>query len=109
MNIVCKTQKMSKIISDEKSIKKTYGNDVGSKLIIRISELRAANNLGDISHLGPQFLHVLKGKYASCFAVRLNGNFRLIFEAYDCDDKQTTKISNATQVIIREVVDYHGN
>lgn len=109
MNVVCKTKKMTNIISNDKLLIKEYGPDIGKKLMIRVSELRAANNLSEISRLGPQFLHSLKGDYKPCFAVRLTGNYRLIFEAYDCNDAPTVKVSNATQVRLREVVDYHGN
>nr|DAD98771.1 MAG TPA: RelE-like toxin of type II toxin-antitoxin system HigB [Siphoviridae sp. ctINK4] len=109
MRVVCQKKKLARIIDDEKLILKEYGQDIGRKLIQRISELSAANNLSEISHLGPQFLHLLKGNYKGLFAVTLTGNYRLIFEAYDEQDEITLKKGEATQILIREVVDYHGN
>lgn len=109
MNVVYKQKKMGRICSDEALIIREYGSDIGIKLMQRLSELKAATTLDEISYLSPQYLHPLKGNYKSCFSVHLTGNYRLIFEAYDDTDKLTMKKSNATQVLIRKVEDYHGN
>lgn len=74
----------------------------------RIAELVAATTLEDISHLPPMKLHALSGQYEGCFAVKLTGNYRLVFKAYTCEEEFTTQKIDAEIIIIEEVVDYHG-
>lgn len=110
MEIYAKTKKMTKNISEESLLIRTYGTDIGKALIMRISEFRAAETLNEISHLKPQRLHQLKGKkFKNCFAVDLTKNFRCIFEAYDEDENLTLVKSEAVIILIVEVGDYHGN
>ncbi|WP_430534481.1 type II toxin-antitoxin system RelE/ParE family toxin [Listeria rocourtiae] len=110
MEIYAKTQKMTKILSDERLLRKEYGKDIGDSLRLRVSEFKAAETLEDISHLKPQRLHQLKGnKYKDCYAVDLTKNFRCIFEAYDSDEERTLVKSEAVAIKIMEVGDYHGN
>lgn len=109
MEIYCQTKKMTRIIESEALIIKEFGTKIGKKLMQRISEFRAADSLDQISHLPPQKLHSLNGKYDGCFAVNVTENFRLVFEAYTVDEESTMIKSDATIIVIKEVVDYHGH
>ncbi|MFC0276720.1 type II toxin-antitoxin system RelE/ParE family toxin [Enterococcus devriesei] len=109
MDVYGSTQKMSKILSKEKNIRKEYGDVIAKKVKQRITEFRAANNLKDISHVPPQKLHQLSGKYKNCFSVMITGNWRLVFEAYTSDEELTLEKELAVIILVKEIVDYHGN
>lgn len=109
MEIYGVTRKMSKIINSEKEIRKAYGEKIGRKFERRITELRAARVLSDISHLPPARLHMLTGNHKNCFAVDLTANFRLIFQGLDIDDEESVDKDAIVSVVIKEVEDYHGN
>ncbi len=109
MDVYGSTQRMSKLLSKEKNIRKEYGDIIAKKVMQRITEFRAANTLKDISHVPPQKLHQLSGKYKGCFSVMVTGNWRIVFEAYTSEEEQTLEKDLAVIVLVKEIVDYHGN
>ncbi|EGP5009698.1 type II toxin-antitoxin system RelE/ParE family toxin [Enterococcus durans] len=108
MIVRARKRKLQKILADSKLINLEFGKQIGDKVKQRIAELLAAETLEDISHLPPMKLHSLSGEYEGCFAVKLTGNFRLVFKAYTCEEEFTTQKSNTEIIVIEEVVDYHG-
>ncbi|AVX21643.1 proteic killer suppression protein [Carboxydocella sporoproducens DSM 16521] len=111
MYIYFKQKKLQKISCSERKIIKSFGEKIGQKLMQRLSELKAAKDLSEISHLPPQRLHLLSGDRANHFSVDLTANYRLIFtspeitEALNPDG--TLDKAKIKTVIIIEVVDYH--
>ncbi|MFK4935480.1 type II toxin-antitoxin system RelE/ParE family toxin [Lactococcus garvieae] len=101
------TNKLAKILSDERQLTKTYGKDRTSRIKQRLKEFRAAENLSQISHLPPPRLHQLSGERKEQFAVDVAANFRLIFEGYDKNDQLTTHKSEIVTLSIIEIEDYH--
>ena len=79
MHISFKSKKLQKICSKHKSALKALGQTRGRKLMQRMSELSAAVDLTDISHLPPPRLHELTGNKRGQFSVDLGHPYRLLF------------------------------
>ncbi len=113
MEISFTNRRLAKNCNNKSQCIKTYGLDLAQKIMQRLSELNAADNLGLISHLPPPACHELKGARKGQFAVKLNKNFRLIFEAnhdpIPTNDDGSIDKSKITEIIIMEArEDYHG-
>lgn len=105
MEISFKNERLKKLCEDYQSLCKKYGDNQAEKIIQRIKELQAFENLYDASKLPQIKLHPLKGNYSGCFAVSLIQPYRIIFEPQDgnvVDYKTITKIK-----IIESRIDYH--
>jgi proteic killer suppression protein len=79
MDIYFKTNKLQRICSEEKEIKRRLQAKCAEKLKQRLMELRAADTLFDISHLPPPRCHELSGDKAGIFSVDLEHPYRLLF------------------------------
>jgi proteic killer suppression protein len=101
------TNKLTKILSDERKMTKAYGKDRTLRIKHRLKEFTVAENLSQISHLPPPRLHQLSGERKQQFAVDVAANFRLIFEGYDKNDKLTTHKIEIITLSIIEIEDYH--
>ncbi|KZE64694.1 killer suppression protein HigA [Fictibacillus phosphorivorans] len=112
MDIKFKKQKLQKQCSNKQEMVKKWGPDIAKKLMMRLSELKAASNLGEISCLPGPECHQLTGNRDNQFAVTLKQPFRLVFEPYN--DPPPLKPDGGydwwqiTAILIIEVVDYHG-
>jgi len=80
MDIEFCTTSRAKLCNSEKAIVRKFGQPAGQKLMQRLGELAAANNLGEIERLPPAGLHLLKADRAGQWAVTIHGGQRLVFE-----------------------------
>lgn len=104
MVIYYATKKMERILTDIRLLKKYYGNDF-TKISNRLSELKAANNLGEIPESPPPRRHKLKGNLKNCWGIDYSKNDRLVIEptgGFDIND-----LSTITEVTIVDLEDYH--
>jgi proteic killer suppression protein len=92
------------IFNDERLIKKYYSNDF-KHIINRLSELRASNNLSEISELPPPRRHKLSGRYNECWGICCSKNDRLIIQPYG--EYDINNLSSITEVKIIAFTDYH--
>ena len=79
MLIYFRTTKLQKTCSQEQKMIKELGGAMARKLRQRLTELKAADSLSDISHLPPPRCHELTGKRAGQFSVDLEHPYRLLF------------------------------
>ena len=79
MRIFFKTKKLQKICSESAEARKQLGAKGGRKLQQRMMELKAADNLADISRLPPARCHELTGNRAGQLSVDLEHPYRLLF------------------------------
>lgn len=107
MEVIGNSSKIEKLLNDERMLKKTYGKQRADKIYQRISEMRRAEDLTEVSTVPPTRLHKLEGAREEQFSLDITGNYRLIIEAYDENDEQTTDRKKAVTIAIVEVVDYH--
>lgn len=107
MEVIGDSSKIQKLLNDERMLKKKYGTQRAGKIYQRISEMKSADNLTEVSTVPPTRLHKLEGERREQFSLDITGNYRLIIEAYDENDELTTDKKKAVTVAIVEVVDYH--
>lgn len=111
MEIYFRTNKLQKICSQEKEMKKHLGADRAEKLKQRMMELSAAGTLSDISHLPPARCHELSGNRAGQFSVDLEHPYRLLFVPINnplplCEDGSIDK-EKVTEIQIIDILDTH--
>ncbi|ABX81683.1 type II toxin-antitoxin system RelE/ParE family toxin [Acholeplasma laidlawii] len=97
------TNKLAKILTNDRLIKKYYA-PLYSNLISRLTELRAVRNLSLISHNPPPRKHKLTGKYEGCWSIDLSRNYRLIFTV---PDESKLDENDIDEILILDIVDTH--
>lgn len=104
MKIHYSSRKLEKTLNDQRLIKKCYGK-FSTKILIRLSEIRAANNLNEIPNVPPPRRHKLTLDYDGCWGIDYSKNYRLILEPvgeFDIND-----LTTITKVKIVDLRDYH--
>ena len=109
MDIYYKSKQIEKVCNQAKEGIKELGPEIAKKLRMRMTELKAADVLSDISHLPPARLHELDGGRDGEVAVDLKHPFRLIFKPYGNYKKgEPIDKTQVTAITILEVSNYHG-
>jgi proteic killer suppression protein len=109
MIIEFSNRRIERICLDKEQARKKYGMEIAKKLILRLNQLQAFDNLKQVPHTRPFRRHKLKGKYDGCFAVDIVSGYRLIFKpvtdnGINVDEMNMSKIN---RILILEVKDYH--
>lgn len=104
MEISYDSNKMRKILCDEQLIKKEYGK-MAQKVMNRMSELRAATSLEDISNNPPPRRHKLEPHSKNQWGIDISKNFRIVVEAVGEFDKND--LSSIHEIRILYLEDYH--
>lgn len=104
MEVSYASKKLEKILTNERMIKKQY-TAFYKKIINRMSEIRAANNLDEIPHIPPPRRHKLEGDYNDCWGIDVSKNFRIILRPVGNWDETDLKTINKIQIL--SVEDYH--
>jgi len=99
------SKKLEKQLTDEKQIRKTYG-DRGRRLMLRLDLLRAAPTLADVPHTPPVRRHSLTGNWTGHYAVDITANWRLIFRPLSDHPREREPLSS-TGIEIVAVAEYH--
>ena len=76
-----------------------WGARVGRQYIARVQILQAVASIDELYRFHSLRCHTLKGKRRGQIAITLAGSWRMIIKPGETDD----------DVIIHEVVDYHGS
>lgn len=79
MNIIFRSNKLKKCCSEEREAVKAYGQVSARKLMRRLMELRAAENLSLIPKTPPPRCHELTGTLKGKLSVDLEHPWRLFF------------------------------
>lgn len=104
MKISYANNKLEKILTNERMIRKEY-TGIYKKVINRMSEIRAAENLDKIPHVPPPRRHKLEGDYADCWGVNVSKNVRIVLKPIgDWDESDITTIN---EILILSIEDYH--
>jgi plasmid maintenance system killer protein len=111
IEILWSSRKLEKACSDDRQGRREWGADNWKLLKRRLAALLGAPTLRDMDGV-PGRCHPLRANRSGEFALSLWGSYRLIFEPANdplprlgdggLDRTQVTKI------VIKEVVDYHG-
>ncbi|MBC1578304.1 type II toxin-antitoxin system RelE/ParE family toxin [Listeria seeligeri] len=99
-----KNRRLEKILTNERLIKKNY-TAISQKLLTRISELRAANSLEEISNLPPPRRHKLSQNFSGHWGVDISKNYRIIF--IPSNNFIEEDLSSIIEIKIVDIEDYH--
>lgn len=111
MEIGFSSRRVEKLCTSAKEMRSKLGDRTAKLLQQRLSEMKAAVNLDDLSTLPGARCHELKGDRQGQLAVDLGHPKRLVFEV--ADDPRPRKPdggldwTRVTQVAVLEIVDYH--
>lgn len=112
MNIDFRTNKLKKCCSERVAGIKEWGQPIADKVFQRLSELRAATNLSEISYLPPPRCHRVDGVRKDCWAVDTIHPQRLLFKINQDPvpklEDGGVDLKSVTDIKIWEVEDYHG-
>ena len=111
MEIVFRSGKLARVSSTELEAKRRWGPRAG-KVLQRLTELAAAENLADIRTLPPARCHQLAGDRRGQFAVHAGPKLRLVFEPANEPIPRNPDIgidlAKVTKIRVLEIKDYHG-
>lgn len=111
MEVNFRNGKLKKICESEWELVRSYGPELGRRIAVRTSELRALANLQDAVRVPHLRLHQLKAKRDEQFALTLLGGHRLVIEVGHNPIPRHADggidLSAVTEVIVVEIVDYH--
>ncbi len=111
VEIVFKTGKLRKIFNSERLLQAEYGAAMGRIIARRMSVLRAARTLQEVSIKPPERRHELKGQRKGQFAVDLKQPHRLVFRPnHDPLPRKPDSgldLGAITAIMILKVEDYH--
>ncbi len=109
MEILFRSFRLEALCSNEKALRRKYGPEVAKRIAVRISDLKAADNLSEMRRL-PGRCHELTGGRSGQLATDLPNGLRLVFRPAGKrkrkDDGGLDWMSVSTVVVI-EIVDYH--
>jgi Plasmid maintenance system killer protein len=110
MRISFKTNKLEKSLTDAGKLNADFG-EMAKKVNQRMKELYAAANLGVIAKLPAAYCHELKVNRAGTLAVKISGNWRIVFEPdhdpIPLNENGGLNWNLVTAIKILEIVDYH--
>ncbi len=111
MDIVFRTAKLRKIFNSERLLQMEYGAEMARIIMRRMSVLRAARTLQEITIHRPERRHELKGQRKGQFAVDLKHPYRLVFrpnqDPLPRKSDGSLELEAITAIIILNVEDYH--
>ena len=111
MQIAFRNKKLHKTCSVEKEAIKAYGPKCARKLMRRMMELSAFENLAQVPHIPPFRRHELTGKLKGTFAVDLEHPFRLLFtpnhDPIPNLEEGGIDLKKVTAIQIESIEDYH--
>lgn len=112
MKLAFASRKLKKQLADEREMTKAYGHAMPA-LKRRLDLMRTVRCLADVPQTPPSRRHELSGKRAGQFTLDLTANWRLIFRP-DHDPVPRSSdggidLTAVTDIVIIEIVDYHGN
>ena len=109
MDIHFASEKLRKVLSEEKSIIRKYGTACAKKIMARISALRAVSSWAELPNL-PGNWHPLKADRQSEWSAELADGKRLIVLPhgdYKNREDGAVDLNSIREVMINEVIDYH--
>ena len=100
-----KSERLQRLCEDHKGLCRQYGKLQADKIMLRITQINAAENLYDLSMLPQTGLHPLAGDRKGSFAVHLKHPYRMIFVPLNGDISDWKSITEIK--IIDPCTDYH--
>ena len=96
--------KLKKKCLNRDSIIKNYGSMAG-RVIRIIDTIGASQNLHEVSKINSYKFHQLAGNYEGCYAISINGNYRMVVSP--CNIDKPYELKNIKELEIVDILDYH--
>lgn len=109
MDIHFASEKLRKVLSEEKSIIRKYGTACAKKIMARMSTLRAVSSWAELTNL-PGSWHALKADRQSEWSAELADGKRLIVlprGEFKNREDGSVDLNSIREVMIKEIIDYH--
>ncbi|TIT51990.1 MAG: system killer suppression protein [Mesorhizobium sp.] len=110
MEFAYENNRLRRQLNSAVELQKAFG-DKARRIQMRLEVLAAAECLADVPHDPPPRRHQLGGDWEGCFAVDINGNWRLIFrpdhDPVPLNDDGGVDLARVTAITFVGVVDYH--
>jgi plasmid maintenance system killer protein len=100
-------QAVEKCFSDFDLMKRQIGKDLTRSTKKRYDQLKAAANFIIYLTTGLGKPHPLTGNLKGCYGISISGNIRLVVKP-DVDSLDPASFKKCDSVIIKGVMDYHG-
>ena len=111
MDIIFRTTKLAKECNEYRLLQKVHGERRARLIRRRLDELRAANNLAEISYLPPPRMHQLKGERQGQISLDLDHPYRLLITVANKPvpkkDNGSINLSKVTEIMIYGIEDTH--
>lgn len=112
MDILFRTNKLRKQLTNDKKRRQTYGDVCARKIKQRLDDLRAATCLEDVAPPFPGRCHELRGDLSGILAMDAKHPFRILFEpaheSIPAKDDGGLNWLEVTAITIIDVEDHHG-
>jgi len=106
------SNRLKKACSESREGDRIWGEQNARKIRQRLVEFRAAETLADVSALPPARCHELKGERKGQFAVDCRHPYKLVFKPAHNPvprlENGGIDLAVVTEILVLEVVDYHG-
>lgn len=110
MKINFKSKSLERQLTIPKEIQKRFGS-MAKKVNQRMKELKAADNLAVMRTIPAAYCHELKQDRKGQLAVKISGNFRIIFvpdhDPVPSKEDGGMDWQSITIIKVEEVIDYH--
>jgi plasmid maintenance system killer protein len=103
MDLSFENKKAQKTFESKKLLTRNYGRKIANKVMSRLKELEAVDNLNEVSPTCRP--HQLQGDMLGKIAVDLDKKLRLIFKPRNSN--LPYKLCEIKEIVILEIVDYH--
>ena len=107
VELKCENQAVAKYFSDFKLMKRQIGEDLARNTKKRCDQLKAASDFSIYLSTGLGKPHALGGDLKGCYGISISPSIRLIVKPI-VESIDPTSLRKCDAVIIRGVVDYHG-
>jgi proteic killer suppression protein len=100
MEVQFRTRKLQKQYENSREAQKAYGEEVARRYIQRVEIVKQAHDIEELQRLPGLHCHELKGDREGQWAIKLTGQFRLIF---------TLAGERLAIVLVEEVSKHYGD
>lgn len=102
--------KVQKIFQDAKILTKKVGLSLAKQIIKRLDQLSAFANVYELINAPIDNPHLLEGNLVGCIGWSVDSKHRLILDTgLSSNPTDLKQLNNIEEIIIKGVVDYHGN
>ncbi|CAN02932.1 hypothetical protein QKF57_01580 [Clavibacter michiganensis] len=111
MKVTFGSTRLEKLLTDPVTRQRRLGAERGKKVLLRLTQMKVATDLGELSRLPQARCHQLGLDRDEQFSVDLDGPYRLILEVVDAPvprlDDGGIDINAVKEVRIVEITDTH--